>query len=859
MTSFLDSAQSHHSSGTYTRSDVAKVLGDEDNRLNFNKYNNQNGYALTCGDVPCTLSYEERSKISLPSFQKQNGGSWLSISDWNCPQSSRLSSTNFSGLEVQNCEVEVSPFKADQVTVNGGGRLVLNEGVYWFGSFSMNNNAELVTNGPVTIFVKERFGITGDAEVNPEASSRSLLMVSYNENGYSAINNNVVFNGFVYSAAGVVHLTGDAEVRGRVNVYSLTMNNNTVIAGDDAVEKNDVSGSIHHYELHFNSCNALLTAKACGDASCSVLYDKKATIHVQNQDRPPRNIANFNNFVGLAQQSIAKTAQSLNYRFTLGYQANGNGGNLSPKPASSLVCYVDGQRTCTVNGKSSSGSGGGFSFAADTAYAGGEALVSMGSNACSATAGQAELTLNFSTASQRSHPLAIRWSGGAAALQPGQPKSLTLPTNGVTLSYPEAELIILTVKETETGNTRQEQVAFVPKAWRVNDPKQCLDARGRFIYGEHAQSCEPLAKVGDPAPFRVSALDIKGDEIPLSNWLLGKIQDNSLVEFSVKNGDITYSYSQGLKAGEQDAQPDIVGVASVRVKAWTASYIPQGDTLLETFADENTIGRTVPALLRITEAEAGDIDGNLIYAGQSEPIRFDTAPAFLVEALDTKDRPLPSYGGEFAGGLQAHSGISLDDKLPDATWQLDFSEPEPGVHRIRLVAEALKFEKGTPFAETALNLPLTLTIAGHDGASGLESTTELGQAEDRLRYGFLMLADAEVKVGESGRMATRLNFFDADHHIVEDKGTGYSLSGGRTGYSPAFLPALTLELDPTTISVAPYDKEQRGIKVVIEELPSWLQPYRDGELAAPEARLDIVKELRRRANDSTFNRREVIR
>ncbi|MBL1377210.1 DUF7305 domain-containing protein [Zobellella iuensis] len=857
MTSFLDSAQSHHSSGTYTRSDAAKVLGDEDNRLNFNKYNNQNGYVLTCGDAPCTLSYEERSKISLPSFQKQNGGSWLSISSWNCPQSSRLSSTNFSGLEVQNCEVEVSPFKADQVTVNSGGRLVLNEGVYWFGSFSMNNNAELVINGPVTIFVKDRFGITGDAEVNPEASSRSLLMVSYNENGYSSINNNALFNGFIYSAAGVVHLTGDAEVRGRVNVYSLTMNNNTVIAGDDAVEKNDLAGSIHHYELHFNSCNALLTAKACGDASCSVLYDKKATIHVQNQDRPPRNIANFNNFVGLAQQSIAKTAQSLNYRFTLGYQANGNGGNLSPKPASGLVCYVDGQRTCTVNGKSSSGSGSGFNFAADTAYAGGEARVSMATNACSATAGQAELTLNFSTASQHSHSLAIRWPGGVATLQPGQSQLLTLPTNGVTLSYPEAELITLTVKETETGNTRQEQVAFVPKAWHVNDPKECLDDQGHFIYGEHAQSCEPLAKVGDPAPFRVSALDIKGDEITLSNWLLGKIQDNSLIEFSVKNGDITYSYSQGLKAGEQDAQPDIVGVASLRVKDWTAGYIPQGDTPLQTSGDKNTIGRTVPASLLVVEKRSGSLADGVVYAGNA--VSFDEPPGFIIQGLNTKQQPLHSYRGEFAKGLLKHSRVWLDALHEYNGLELELANSAQGRHELAVINRELTFVKGEPFAETGLDVPLRFKSEDHDLTEGTTDDVSLTDAGERLRYGYLTLMDTELGINETGRMASLLHYLDLGGKVTEDRITRYSLVGVSVDYRPVLDPGLVLEAKESDVSVVPYGREVSDIRVRLEGLASWLQPYRDGELAAPEARLDIVKKLRRRANDSTFNRREVIR
>ncbi|WP_445398800.1 hypothetical protein [Zobellella sp. An-6] len=768
-------------------------------------------------------------------------------------------------LEILGSSKLYGTVQARSLELGGSAQLYQQSGEYWFDRLEVVGSAQLIPSGSgsSSLHVRSKVEVKGSARIGTE-DMPLIIFVHGGEQGNAddakvELEGSASIIGHVY-ARGDLDMNGSTRIYGAANVVDLEMEGSSAIFYRPAEVA--LPASLHHYELHFNSCTALLTAKACGDENCSVLYDEKATIHVQNQGHPPRNIANFNHFLGLAQQDISQAAEHLNYRFTLGYQAKGNGGNLSPKPAAGLVCYVDGQRTCTVNGRNSTGDGsGGFRFAADTAYAGGEAMVSMESNGCTASTGQVQLVLSFATASGQNNDLTIRWPEGTASLQPGQSRSLTLPLNGVTLSYPDADLITLTVKEAETGSTSQDQVAFVPKQWLVNEARQCLDNADRFDYELFADSCTPLAKVGERVNFSVSALDINNDPLPLG-WLASQVNDNNLIRFTVSNGEHGYALSQGLGGGGLSAEPDIVGVASVQVEDWEAGYIPSGDSALMTHGDDQTIGRTVPASLQLT-GQSGAFEQDAVYA--DKPVAFVSTPSFIVQGLDTQGRVLASYSGEFAGGLMDTQSVSLASDGPSTPVIADSLQAKvelqaDGDHRISLLNDSLVFLKEAPFAESRVLHPLTLVVAlTKDGLAQVAQEVNLVE-RGTVRYGYLDFSALELPINTSGIMQARLSYYDGDDvpAVVAGFNMAEHIGQAAIGAIPLLNPAIDLSPVAKGVLVSPYASAQEKIEVSLGVEP-WLQQWKEGELTNPVAILKIVEEGRLRGNDKTFNRREVIR
>ncbi|MDX1771759.1 MAG: hypothetical protein R3328_09550, partial [Planococcaceae bacterium] len=510
MNTFTDSAQTHYPNGTFNRYSNAQVLGDEDSRLDFKSDNNHWGDNFSCGAKKCEITGSVRDPVSLPDFQLSNESKNYSSYDECKKGNDTLKKFSYGNVEVGGCSVKFpSGLKARNVQVNSDGIITLEQGFYWFESFTLNNSAKLEIDGPVTIFVKNNFHLNSDALVNIEGETQDLLFVSYSEDNI-AMDNNARLNGFIY-AEGNLQLNGSASIAGRVNLNNLTLNNKSIIEGASSVVDAG-SGTLHHYELHFNSCNADLTVKACGDENCSInnLYSDKATVHVKNQDHPPKNLYKFKDFNGQASTSIAKEANQLNYYFELGYQTNGKG-NLSPKPLNDLVCYVDGIRTCKVNGQSNGSGRGPLTLKVDTAFAADNAPISFSGN-CLASNATVEVEFGFdSSASGFAGPVTIHWPGHVETLNTGQKKPLILPVSGATLSYPRADLLTLSARKVlpeggYAGDAVTDLVAFVPASWKVQQGVNCGD-NGGFKYNDHADSCTVLGAAGGAVDFAVAALD----------------------------------------------------------------------------------------------------------------------------------------------------------------------------------------------------------------------------------------------------------------------------------------------------------------------------------------------------------------
>ncbi|PSJ47768.1 hypothetical protein C7H85_02810 [Zobellella endophytica] len=753
--------------------------------------------------------------------------------------------------------------QARTLKLEGSARLHQPGDDYWFEELELAGSARLLPSGDglTRILVRDEIGLQGSAVLGQEG--QALLLLVHGERDDDGDDGEVDLDG---SAAiyGHLYIQGDLEMDGATRIYGAVNLGDLEMDGSSAIIYREleaaVPAGVDHYELHFNSCSSLLTVKACADTGCSLLYDREATVHVKNQGHPSRDLHKFRAFVGQASQDISREADRLGYRFVLGYQATGKG-NLDPRPDNDLVCYVDGRQSCTVNGRSHGTGFGSLTLDVDTGYAGDTAPLRL-SGGCLAQGGEAEVEVRFDdNSSDSATPLTLSWPGNSETLYPGQGKTLLLPVTGATIGYPLADLLSLSIREIRADGSRSDpisdQAAFVPKAWRVEEAADCGGDQG-FSYGEHGRGCPVLAVAGEPLGFAVSALDSTGEALPL-DWLAGQL-DNPLVSLQLRNGQRTlFSRDYGLSGFE--ATPGEVGVVRVLASSWRAGYIPGEDAGLVTEGDAATIGRTVPARLAIVDSRTGQIRGGVAHAGKA--VAFEQLPAFTIRACaagqdDDDDCHLTGYSGEFAGGLEDNIQLVLEAELDEPiAYVLD--EPTAGQHRLTLVNDTLVFAKVAPFPETSLALPLRLDIGEHDLTGGDQGQVALTGESDRLRYGFLVLEDTELAVGEAGEMAARFYYYSTDTDTrLKDEQQPFALApSAALTVAPALQPALSLTVAEQAIRVAPYIVPTE-VEVEVEA-PLWLQPYRDGALASPAGTLRVLEEGRRRANDRTFNRREVIR
>ncbi|MBR9857202.1 MAG: hypothetical protein GYB38_05785 [Gammaproteobacteria bacterium] len=776
--------------------------------------------------------------------------------------------SSMADLKITGSSKLYGAFQARSLELIGSTRLYQTTGDYWFDDVKLSGSARLlpVGNSVTRLYIRDELELGGSTELGSDG--QPLLVLVYGDegdhDGEVDLEGSSEIYGHLY-IQGELEMGGSTRINGAVNVVDLQM------GGSSAINYREleilVPNVVHHYELDFNTCSGNLTVKACGDASCSAdnLYSDKATVHVKNQGHPPKDLYKFKDFNGQASTSISKEANQLNYSFELGYHTTGNG-NLSPKPENDLVCYVDGIRTCKVNGQSNTSGSGPLTLDIDTAYVAGNAPIQFSGN-CLASNATVDMEFGFdSSTSGFAGPVIIRWPSGSKTLSAGQKSVLTLPVSGATLSYPRADLLTLSARQMlpdggYAGKGVTDQVAFVPAYWEVQQGVNCGDNSG-FKYNDHAESCTVLGVAGEPIDFAVAALDFKGDQLPLE-WLQSQQGLKKIIEANLESANEikteAFDINNTGSLSQHQLNAWIVGRIGIKVENYTAKYIPDNDSQLVTKEHNAFVGRTIPASLKVI-ATAGDIEDDVVYAGKPGVI-FDTAPSFTVVGLDVNGNELASYSGEFAGGLKGNTTLELDTALDLEILAPTIAEAETGKHVISVDTSKVKFSKTEPFAETGLNLPLELTIKDHDGTAGVDNEeTILAQESDTLRFGFVTLMDTEIKVGEAGTMASKLRYFGQNLQTVrEDDKSVYSLQeAGSLSHTPVES-ALQLSLVEHEVTVAAYDKQQKNIKVTIENLPDWLKPERDGSLVHPEARLDILNQPRRRANDSTFNRREVSR
>ncbi|GAA3530586.1 DUF6701 domain-containing protein [Zobellella aerophila] len=437
------------------------------------------------------------------------------------------------------------------------------------------------------------------------------------------------------------------------------------------------------------------------------------------------------------------------------------------------------------------------------------------------------------------------------------------------IKYNRPTALPLTLIPKAEGQAPQSvELAFVPYRVEVQPAGQCPPVGDAFIYADHS-GCPVLARAGESTSVPLTFLaygvdgsnDQQGAELPGYNFNLPE--------------EVTISEpSAGSGSTPLDAFDDEIGFTQVTlVKAVVAdhcaSYADNCGNRLTKGSSAN-IGRTVPASLRVKESVSGDLEQNVVYAAQPDPIGFARLPGFVVEGLDTNGNSLPSYSGEFAGGLKANSEFWLDSILSSSPMKLAYSEPESGQHLIELDPDGLILKKELPFAETSLAQPLQLTIGGHDHTQGVDDETTLADEQDRLRYGFLTLEDTELPINTDGHIRGQLYYLDKGNNPVPETENHFSfashikngaaITATATKPEGAASPSLAVDNDGNGLDGIIVTGYQRAAEFEVElEVDQWLQPHDGDTLVSPSARLNITEERRKHANDRTFNRREVVR
>lgn len=111
-------------------------------------------------------------------------------------------------------------YRFNSIELGGGATLVLPEGDYWIKNFTLNQNAKVVLQGNVRIFILQSFGLNG-ATFN-EANNASALIIGYSD---VLLTGTTLLNGRVYSNNKIA-VNNDAIINGRVTSRYLEINSN---------------------------------------------------------------------------------------------------------------------------------------------------------------------------------------------------------------------------------------------------------------------------------------------------------------------------------------------------------------------------------------------------------------------------------------------------------------------------------------------------------------------------------------------------------------------------------------------------------------------------------------------------------
>ncbi|PMN93067.1 DUF6701 domain-containing protein [Enterovibrio norvegicus] len=160
----------------------------------------------------------------------------------------------------KTCTLNADDNRYKSYTVGSeGGKLILNEGVYYFDYLKLSYQSSLVINGEVEIHLNE-FDSYGSVDINVNGQPRDLIFFHRNDKYYSSvgavdkpnsgvgvtdqfsINNDTEIKAYIYST-GVVRISSNINVFGSVSARQLIINDSSEIryAGEFYQETLDIS------------------------------------------------------------------------------------------------------------------------------------------------------------------------------------------------------------------------------------------------------------------------------------------------------------------------------------------------------------------------------------------------------------------------------------------------------------------------------------------------------------------------------------------------------------------------------------------------------------------------------------------
>ena len=808
-------------SGSLGYIDFKNINDDDDDDDKKNKKDKKdkddNELEGECDDQDCKLSYYIGDSADLPNFKKNKPGSDL--------------------------------------VINEDSTKTLSPGEYWYDKVELKDGSMLTSSGAVTLYIKEKLDLGEEALLGDSQNPVNIFVYGGDDgdDGDVELDKDAVIYGFVY-VEGELDLDEGAGIYGAVNVIDLDMDKDSFI--NNLAQTVAPENVFHHYNVDYK--NGALTAYACADIMCDNLYkDKNTKLHLTEDNGNNGQPVKFHNLEG--------GFESVGYKMTEGQcvtlkkQANGN----STNPDGPLRCFVDGDEVddCRIcSGEATPTILVAYVYESLDL----ESALPQAISGYSYTVGDikyyGENANRILTDKANDNPLS-------------KGDSITFPP---VVSYNKAEKIELAIKgDNGKKNKKKKEVeyklelAFVPYRIEVQPHTDCPQATEEFVYATHSD-CPVLAKAGEQKSLPLSFVGygvnadgtgkgrkIEGYKFDIPKGNLVKINEIS----SSAEGGITFSEVATIQAS---------------VDEHCASYAPECGNK-KTKSSISTIGRTVPDRLLIT-GRPGQIKNNIAYRGKD--VSFTKPPQFTVRACAVgqtdKECNLISYSGEFAKGLL------LDDVLtftpgdgfglsPDNVGDVTLDDDQTGLHSIKLPEDTkLAFDKVDKQPEQTVDHELSLAIKiDEDGKLEGNSSTKVADGA-MLRYGYLVLEDTELPVETEGHIKGKLyyldqlkkskpvteNHFSFANHIAD----GSNIAATAMKPNDATPPILAVDNDglgTDGIGVAKY-KQAAEFKVTLE-VDKWLQPHNGSGLVQPTAQLKFTEDSRKRGNDSTFNRREVIR
>jgi MSHA biogenesis protein MshQ len=244
-TYFPDTIQGHDAGSEIKFNDTGKVINDSDNILTFPSLDDSSDSGVdTCNTVDCTISSSISPALTLPTFITTSTSTDVSLSSGSTTIAiTEIDQLNLSGTANVTFSASATTYIIDDALFEGSSQITFNPGIYWFNELEIIDQANIIINGPVTIFVNgqsNHFDIEDDVTINTSGNASDLAIVSYDK---VHMKDDVVIKAVIYGIGDDVKVEDNASFTGAISATDKVeiKNSGTVTYENvDAVEIGDL-------------------------------------------------------------------------------------------------------------------------------------------------------------------------------------------------------------------------------------------------------------------------------------------------------------------------------------------------------------------------------------------------------------------------------------------------------------------------------------------------------------------------------------------------------------------------------------------------------------------------------------------